>query len=207
MLLGTCHCAALHSYSAASRRHPSCHPCSLSHCISSTISHPCQQQRQCPASKKESYAKTTASSCTNKATAPHWCRQYTVQARPHLASTPLLPKRSTPAPQPPVPMQRVLLQHSTAPAPHARRHSRLPLRRPYAASALHKLSPAPRCMPLSPSMPQHSTPSANTLPVFQPAARPTRHPKRRHYPPPITPPIRRLCALHYAAPPAFVTTS
>jgi hypothetical protein len=44
----------------------------------------------------------------------------------------------------------VLAPHSAAPALHPCRHSRLPLRRPNAAKTLHKLSPAPRCMPLFP---------------------------------------------------------
>ena len=81
------------------------------------------------------------------------------------------------------------------------RHTRLPLRRPYAANTLHKLSPAPRCMPLFPSMPQHSTPSASTMPVLQPAARPraTPTPLLRLPYAAITPPLRRPCRpSHYA---------
>ena len=90
---------------------------------------------------------------------------------------------------------------------------------PYATCAAHTPSlrcHLPRhtapCMPHHPGMSQHSTPSASTLPVLHPAARPSATPNTAinasH-----TPPFRRHCAAlaalplrhHYAAPPAKPT--
>ncbi len=113
--------------------------------------------------------------------------------RPHYLQHPAATLAQHSRTSPPVPMQRVLLQHSATPALHARRHSRLPLRRPYAANTLPKLSPAPCCMPLCPGMPQHSTPSA-----CQCLIRPRATLKRRHCAS-HTPPLRRPCRpSHYA---------
>jgi hypothetical protein len=99
---------------------------------------------------------------------------------------------------PPVPMQCVLLQYSAAPALHPRRHSRLPLRRPYAANTLHKLSPAPCYMPLCPGMPQHSC----LYPACAPASRPPCATTNAAFNSSHTPPLRRHCAAcrpsHYA---------